>query len=67
MATRCALDEGIVVGGGAALLYASLALNNLKMENFDQQHAVKIIQQALKAPCKKIVDNSGYEGSVVVE
>jgi len=35
MATRCALDEGIVVGGGAALLYASLALNNLKMENFD--------------------------------
>jgi chaperonin GroEL len=44
MATRCALDEGIVVGGGAALLYASLALNNLKMENFDQQHAVKIIQ-----------------------
>lgn len=35
-ATRCALDEGIVVGGGAALLYASLALTNLKMDNFDQ-------------------------------
>lgn len=36
MATRCALDEGIVAGGGAALLYASLALKDLKMENFDQ-------------------------------
>lgn len=66
MATRCAIDEGIVVGGGAALLYASLALKDLKMENFDQEHAVKIVQKALQAPCRRIVDNSGYEGSVVV-
>jgi chaperonin GroEL len=65
-ATRCALDEGIVVGGGAALLYASRALKGLKLENFDQNHGVEIVKKALQAPCRKIVDNCGYEGSVVV-
>ena len=67
MATRCALEEGVVIGGGVALLYCSKALDNIQMENFDQQHGVKIIKKALQAPCKKIVDNAGYEGAVVVE
>lgn len=67
MATRCALDEGIVIGGGAALLYASLALKNLKMENFDQQHGLEIIRKSLQYPCKKIVQNAGFEGAVIVE
>ena len=46
-ATRCALDEGIVVGGGSALLYASRVLKNVEMENFDQMHGIKIVQKAL--------------------
>lgn len=66
-ATRCALDEGIVVGGGSALLYASRVLKNVEMENFDQQHGIKIVMKALQSPCMRIVDNSGYEGSVVVQ
>lgn len=67
MATRCALEEGVVMGGGVALLYASKVLDNVEMENFDQQHGLKIIKKALQAPCKRIVDNAGYEGAVVVE
>lgn len=66
-ATRSALDEGIVVGGGSALLYASLVLKGLELENFDQTHGMKIVMRALEAPCKRIVKNSGYEGSVVVQ
>lgn len=66
-ATRCALDEGIVVGGGCALLYASQALKNLKLENFDQQHGVEIMIRALQAPCKKIALNAGIEGAVIIE
>ena len=67
MATRCALDEGIVIGGGAALLYASLALKDIKMENFDQQHGIDIIRKALQYPCKKIAQNAGVEGAVIVQ
>ena len=67
MATRCALEEGVVLGGGVALLYASKVLEGVQMENFDQQHGLKIIKKALQAPCRRIVDNAGYEGSVVVE
>lgn len=66
-ATRHALEEGIVIGGGAALLYASMKLKGIEMENFDQNHGLKIVQKALEAPCRKIVQNSGYEGSVVVQ
>ena len=66
-ATRCALDEGIVMGGGTALLYASLALKNIECENLDQRHGIDIVVRALQAPCKKIVQNSGYEGAVVVQ
>ena len=39
----------------------------MKLENFDQDHGVKIVMKALQAPCKRIVDNAGYEGSVVVQ
>ena len=66
-ATRCALDEGIVVGGGTALLYASQSLKDLKLDNFDQQHAVEIMSKALEAPIRKISSNAGVEGSVIIE
>ena len=66
-ATRCAIEEGIVIGGGCALLYASRALRKLKLDNFDQQHGVEIIIKALEAPCKRIAANAGVEGAVIVE
>mmetsp|Transcript_4935 Transcript_4935/g.8554 ORF Transcript_4935/g.8554 Transcript_4935/m.8554 type:complete len:577 (+) Transcript_4935:136-1866(+) len=65
-ATRAAVDEGIVPGGGTALLFASKVLANLKTANFDQKVGVDIIANALKVPCKTIVNNAGEEGSVVV-
>ena len=66
-ATKCALDEGIVVGGGAALLYASQVLKSIKLDNMDQQLGVEIMAHALQAPCKKIALNSGIEGAVIIE
>jgi chaperonin GroEL len=66
-ATRCALEEGVVIGGGCALLYASRALHSIKMENFDQQHGIEIVIKALEAPCKRIASNAGVEGAVIVE
>lgn len=65
-ATRAAVEEGIVPGGGVALLKASLALKNLKMANFDQDLGVSIIRQSLTKPTRTIVENAGEEGSVVV-
>lgn len=65
-ATKAAIDEGVVVGGGCALLYASQILSTLKGANFDQQYGIEIVQKAIQIPCKSIVDNAGYEGSVVV-
>jgi len=65
-ATRAAVDEGIVPGGGTALLFASKVLASLKTANFDQKVGVDIIANALKVPCKTIVNNAGEEGSVVV-
>lgn len=65
-ATRAAVEEGIVPGGGVALLYASQGLESLKTDNADQNHGVKIIQAALKVPCKAICNNAGLEGAVVV-
>ena len=65
-ATRCALDEGIVIGGGCALLYASQVLKDLKLDNFDQQHGVQIIYKALQVPCMTIARNAGVEGAVIV-
>lgn len=66
-ATRAASDEGIVPGGGSALLYASKRLDSLKGENFDQDVGIKIIRTACKIPCKTICQNAGFEGSIVVD
>ncbi|MFX7934404.1 TCP-1/cpn60 chaperonin family protein, partial [Acinetobacter baumannii] len=64
--TRAALDEGIVPGGGTALLNASKALDGLKLEG-DEQIGVNIIRKAIEAPLRTIAANAGMEGSVVVE
>ncbi|KAI9314109.1 hsp60-like protein [Dichotomocladium elegans] len=64
-ATRAAVEEGIVPGGGIALLKAVSALDSVKAENFDQQLGINIIRQAIQRPCRTIVDNAGGEGSVV--
>ncbi len=65
-ATRAAVEEGIVPGGGVALLRAIPALENVKLEN-DQQVGIDIVKRALEEPIRQIVTNSGLEGSVVVE
>ncbi|NQZ14230.1 MAG: chaperonin GroEL [Alphaproteobacteria bacterium] len=65
-ATRAAVEEGIIAGGGTALLYASRALEGLKAENDDQQVGIEIIRRALQAPVRQITENAGSEGSVVV-
>ncbi|KAK0568137.1 chaperonin [Tilletia horrida] len=65
-ATRAAVEEGIVPGGGTALLKATKALEGLKVANFDQQLGVSIIRNALTKPTRTIVENAGEEGSVVV-
>merc|ERR1740121_1726747 len=66
-ATKAALEEGIVPGGGTALLYATKKLEGLKVENFDQQVGVDTIKSALKMPCVQIAENAGAEGAVVVQ
>ena len=66
-ATKAAIEEGIVVGGGCALLYASRVLNNLKGDNSEQDLGIKIIKKAISLPSKTIADNAGYEGVSVVE
>jgi chaperonin GroEL len=65
-ATRAAVEEGIVPGGGVAFMRCLPALKNLKLEA-DQQVGVEIIKKALEEPIKQIVNNAGLEGSVVVE
>ncbi|OXB71561.1 UNVERIFIED_CONTAM: hypothetical protein H355_008328 [Colinus virginianus] len=65
-ATKAAVEEGIVPGGGTALLYASETLKDLKTDNYDQKVGVNIIRNACKQPCKIIADNAGHEGAVVV-
>lgn len=65
-ATKAAVEEGIVPGGGTALLYSTLALKKIKMDNFDQTIGVKIVRDALLIPCKTIANNAGVEGSVVI-
>lgn len=64
-ATRAAVEEGIVAGGGVALLRASAEIA-VKGENADQEAGIKIVQRALQAPIRQIVENAGGEGSVVV-
>ena len=65
-ATRAAVEEGIVVGGGAALLDASRCLDTFKAENDEQDFGVKIIWRACQEPLRQIAINAGLEGSVVV-
>ncbi|CAK8560321.1 unnamed protein product [Lathyrus sativus] len=64
-ATRAAVEEGIVPGGGVALLYASKVLENLETKNEDERRGVQIIQYALKAPTFTIAANAGFDGSLV--
>jgi len=64
--TRAAVEEGIVPGGGAALLYATKVLNKLNPENADQRVGVDIVRRAIQSPVKQIAENSGASGEVVV-
>ncbi|SEJ46688.1 chaperonin GroEL [Cyclobacterium xiamenense] len=65
-ATRAAVQEGVVVGGGVALIRASAALDKLKGANEDEDTGINIIKQAVESPLRTIVSNSGGEGSVVI-
>ncbi len=66
-ATRAAVEEGIVPGGGVALINAIAELEKLTMDDEDSQIGVNIVRKALEVPMRKIVENAGKEGSVVVE
>ena len=65
-ATRAAVEEGIVAGGGSALLFASKVLEKFKGDNDDQQFGIEIIRKACQAPVRQIAENAGKEGSIVV-
>lgn len=65
-ATRAAVKEGIVAGGGVALLYATKALDSVKPENDDQRVGVDIVRKALQAPIRQITANAAVDGSVIV-
>src|SRR5207248_1235807 len=65
-ATKAAVEEGIVPGGGVALLRASKALDKLKLED-DEQLGVRIITRAIEEPMRWIATNAGHEGSIVVQ
>ncbi|MDE0815389.1 MAG: chaperonin GroEL [Alphaproteobacteria bacterium] len=64
-ATRAAVEEGIVPGGGIALLHATKALDKVTVENDDQRVGVSIVRRAIEAPLRQIVENSGFDGAVV--
>jgi chaperonin GroEL len=65
-ATKAAVEEGVVAGGGVALLYATKALEKLKGANDDQKVGIDIVRRALQTPIRQIVENSGTDGSVVI-
>jgi chaperonin GroEL len=65
-ATKAAVEEGIVAGGGSALLFASRALNRLNAGNADQKVGIEIVRRAVEAPTRQIAENAGAEGSIVV-
>ena len=65
-ATRAAVEEGIVAGGGVALLRAKAAVAKLKSENADEQAGISIVLKALESPIRQIAENAGAEGSIVV-
>ncbi|MBI36523.1 MAG: chaperonin GroEL [Alphaproteobacteria bacterium] len=64
-ATRAAVEEGIVPGGGVALLYATKALDKIAVENEDQRVGINIVRKAIQTPVRQIVENSGADGAVV--
>ena len=66
-ATRAAVEEGIVPGGGVALLWAQKALDGLKRNDSDEQIGVKIVRRSLEEPLRQIAQNAGAEGAIVVE
>jgi len=65
-ATRAAVEEGVVPGGGAALLYATAALQNVKYDNDEQRVGIEIIRRALQAPARQIAQNAGKDASIIV-
>ena len=65
-ATRAAVEEGIVPGGGIAIIRAAISLANVKGDNDDEQTGINIVERAVEEPIRQIVENAGLEGSVVV-
>jgi len=65
-ATRAAVEEGVVAGGGVTLLYASQRLGGLNPENDDQKVGIDIVRRALQAPARQIFENAGAEGAIIV-
>lgn len=65
-ATRAAVEEGVVAGGGATLFYAARVLENLKALNEDQQAGVNIVKKAMQSPIRQIAENAGVDGAIVV-
>ncbi len=64
-ATKAAVEEGVVAGGGSALLYAIRALDKIRTANDDQKVGIEIVRRALQAPVRQIAENAGYDGAVV--
>ncbi len=65
-ATRAAVEEGILPGGGVALLRAAKALDNVQTDNADQKTGVEIVRRAIETPARQIAENAGAEGSIIV-
>ncbi|MHC2793249.1 chaperonin GroEL [Mesorhizobium jarvisii] len=65
-ATRAAVEEGVLPGGGVALLRAAKALDGVQAENEDQKHGIEIVRRAIEAPVRQIAENAGAEGSIIV-
>ena len=65
-ATRAAVEEGVLPGGGVALLRALKALDSVKVDNDDQKTGVEIVRKAIQWPARQIVENAGMDGSVIV-
>ncbi|MBW2163477.1 MAG: chaperonin GroEL [Deltaproteobacteria bacterium] len=66
-ATRAAVEEGIIPGGGTAYIRCLDAINDLKVDNQEEKHGINIIKRAIEEPLRQIANNAGHEGSVVVE
>ncbi|NQV47394.1 MAG: chaperonin GroEL [Rhodospirillaceae bacterium] len=64
-ATRAAVEEGVVAGGGSALLFSTMALTNIESANDDQRVGIDIVRRALQTPFRQISENAGYDGAVI--